>query len=99
MRKLAQKQNQKPVSSSLARPHLKTSERTHHENILLHLQRTIGNQAVLGILQSDAKIESAGRVSPHLETPKHAAAQEGRSWESISRGTSMSRRRTASLIK
>ena len=77
MRKLAQKQNQKPVSSSLARPHLKTSERAHHENPLLHLQRTIGNQAVLGILQSDAKIESAGRASPHLETPKHVAGAGG----------------------
>lgn len=36
---------QKPVSSSLARPNLTTSKPAHREHPLLHLQRTIGNQA------------------------------------------------------
>ena len=49
MRTFAQKQNQpqKPVSSSLARLNMATPGPDHREHPILHLQRTIGNQAVL----------------------------------------------------
>jgi Domain of unknown function (DUF4157) len=58
----AQKQNrsQKLVSSRLARPHKATSGSPHREHPLLHLQRTIGNQAVLRMLQTNAEEFKAG---------------------------------------
>jgi hypothetical protein len=72
MRTFAQKQNQpqKPVSSSLARPNLATHGPTHREHPLLHLQRTIGNQAVLRLLQTNAeelKAGLTGTASPSFE--------------------------------
>jgi hypothetical protein len=62
MRTFAQKQNlpQKSVSSSLARPHLAPPGQAHHEHPLLHLQRAIGNQAVLRMLQTHAQEPDVG---------------------------------------
>lgn len=57
MRTFAQKQNQpqKPVSSSLARSHTATPALHHRADLILHLQRTIGNQAVQRLLQANAE--------------------------------------------
>jgi hypothetical protein len=71
MRTLAQKQNQpqKRVSSSLARSNTATSGPTLHSHPLPHLQRTIGNQAVLRMLQTDVEKPEAGltgTASPHF---------------------------------
>jgi hypothetical protein len=65
MRTFTQKQNhpQKPVSSSLARPNLATLGPDHREYPILHLQRTIGNQAVLRMLQTHAEEPKAGLTS------------------------------------
>jgi hypothetical protein len=73
MRSLAQKQNQRRVSSGPARPHIKEPASDHREHPILHLQRTIGNQAVLGMLQLDAERGSAGTASPRFDIPIHAA--------------------------
>jgi hypothetical protein len=55
-----QRQSQKPLSSSLARPHLAPPGQTHHEHPLLHLQRTIGNQAVLQMVQTHMEESDVG---------------------------------------
>ena len=57
MRTFAQKQNQpqKPASSSLSGPKIAKHGPPHREHPLLHLQRTIGNQAVLRMLQDHAE--------------------------------------------
>jgi hypothetical protein len=57
MRTFAQKQNQpqKPVSSSLARPHMATLGPDHREQPILYLQRTIGNQAVQRLLEANTR--------------------------------------------
>jgi Domain of unknown function (DUF4157) len=62
MRSFAQKQNQpqKPVSSSLARRKMATPGPDHREHPILHLQRAIGNQAVLRMLQRDAEERETG---------------------------------------
>lgn len=62
MRTFVQKQNQsqKPVSSNLARSNRAPSGPTLHSHPLLHLQRTIGNQAVLRMLQTNAEELKAG---------------------------------------
>lgn len=62
MRTLAQKQNQlqKLVSSSLARPSMTTQRLHHRQHSIFHLQRTIGNQAVLRMLQTHAEEPDAG---------------------------------------
>src|ERR1051325_1870278 len=62
MRTFAQKRNQsqKPVYSSLARPNMATFGQARHEHPILHLQRTIGNQAVLRMLQTNAEEFKAG---------------------------------------
>ena len=54
MRTFAQKQNQpqKQLSSSLARSNTATSEPNFQSYPILHLQRTIGNQAVQRLLQA-----------------------------------------------
>jgi Domain of unknown function (DUF4157) len=84
MRTFAQKQNQphKPVSSSLARPNWATNGPDHREHPLVHLQRTIGNQAVLRRLQTNAqelRPGLTGTASPRFEhdvsrIPVHAQA-------------------------
>ena len=62
MRTFAQKQKQpqKPVSSSLARPHMATLGPDHREHPILHLQRTIGNQTVHRMLQTNTEELEAG---------------------------------------
>ena len=62
MRIFAQKQNQpqRPVSSSLAQPHTAKPGLHHRSDLILHLQRTIGNQAVQGLLQAHAEELNAG---------------------------------------
>jgi hypothetical protein len=54
MRTFAQKQNQlqNPVSSNLARFHTATPGLHHRTDLILHLQRTIGNQAMQGLLKT-----------------------------------------------
>jgi hypothetical protein len=66
MRTFAQKQNQpqKPVSSNLARPNMATLGPDHSEHPTLHLQRTIGNQAVQRMLQTHPGL--SGTASPHF---------------------------------
>lgn len=65
MRTFAQKQNQsrKQVSSSFARSNTTILGTNHHASPLLHLQCTIGNQAVLRILQTHAENLKAGLPS------------------------------------
>ncbi len=62
MRTFGQKQQQpqKPVYSSLARPHLATLGPDHLKHSILDLQRTIGNQAVLRLLQTPAEEPDVG---------------------------------------
>ena len=62
MRTFAQRQNrtQNPVSSSLARPNKATLGRAHREHPILYLQRTIGNQSVLRMVQTNAGEFKAG---------------------------------------
>lgn len=57
MRTFAQKQHQpqKQVSSSLGRSNTAPTRPNLHSHPLLHLQRTIGNQAVLRLLQAKAE--------------------------------------------
>jgi hypothetical protein len=71
MRTFAQKQNQpqKPVSSSLALSNTATRGLHHPADRILHLQRTIRNQAVLRMLQTQAEEPKAGLTavaSPRL---------------------------------
>ena len=62
MRTFAQKQNQpqRPVSSSVAQPHSAKPGLHYRSDLILHLQRTIGNQAVQGILQAHAEELNVG---------------------------------------
>jgi len=57
MRTFAQKQNQsqKPVSSSLARSNTAAPGLHHRADLILHLQRALGNQAVQQMLQPNAE--------------------------------------------
>src|SRR5262245_11344571 len=71
MRTFAQKQNQpqKLVSSDLARSHTATPGLHHRADLILHLQCTIGNQAVQRMLQTHPEELKAGltsTVSPHF---------------------------------
>jgi len=61
-----QSQPQKPVSSSLVRPNKATSGQNHHSHPILHLQRTIGNQAVHRLLQTHAEEFNAGLTGKEL---------------------------------
>ena len=84
MRTFAQKQNlsQNTVSSSLARPHRATPRQAHHEHPIFHLQRTIGNQAVLRMLQAHTEELDVGltaAASPRFghdfsQVPLHSPA-------------------------
>src|SRR2546423_4409952 len=72
MRTFAQKQNQfqQIVSSSLARSNTLTPGPPHCEHPTLHLQRTIGNQAMQPILQTndeELKAGLTGTASSHFE--------------------------------
>ena len=69
MRTFAQKQDQpqKPVSSSFARSNTAIVGPNHHVNPLLHVQRTLGNQAVqrpLRTSREELKAALNGMVSP-----------------------------------
>ena len=71
MQTFAQKQNQtqKSVSSNLAKSRTATPRLNHRADLILHLQRTIGNQAVQRMLQTNAEeleAGSAGTASPRL---------------------------------
>lgn len=71
MRAFAQKQNQpqRPVSSSLARSRTATPAPHHRADLILHLQCTIGNQAVQRMLQThseELKVGLTGTTSPHF---------------------------------
>src|SRR5438270_794733 len=71
MRTFTQKQNQpqKQVSLSLARSNVAAHGRDHRANLALQLQRTIGNQAVQRMLQTNAeefKAGLTGTASPRL---------------------------------
>ncbi len=65
MRTFAQTQNQpqKQVSSSFARSNTAILGPKRHANPLLHLQRTIGNQAVQWMLQTHAEELEVGSIS------------------------------------
>jgi len=69
----AQKQNQpqEPVSSSAARSKTPTRRSDHHEHLILHLQRTIGNQAVQRLLQPNAEEFKAGSANPAAPRYSH----------------------------
>lgn len=66
MRAFAQKQNplHKRVSSGFAHSNAAMSEPIHHTHPLLHLQRTIGNQAVQRLLQADAATDGRKSLAP-----------------------------------
>ena len=57
---LKQNQPQKPVSSGLARSNIVRPAPEHCDHPILHLQRTIGNQAVQRVLQTNAEDLKAG---------------------------------------
>ena len=66
MRTFAQKQNQpeKPVSSNLARSDTATPGLHHHRtDLILHLQRTVGNQAVQRLLETQNETLEAGATN------------------------------------
>ena len=66
MRTFAQKQNQpeKPVSSNLARSGTATPGLHHHRtDLILHLQRTVGNQAVQRLLETQNETLEAGATN------------------------------------
>ncbi len=77
------KQSQKPVSVSPARSDTTAQRLRQPADIILHLQRTIGNQAVQRILQNDAAGLKAGLVATSSScvgrdlspTPLHTAIQ------------------------
>jgi hypothetical protein len=75
MRTFAQEQNQpqKQLSSSLARSNTALLGPNHHANPLLHLQRTLGNQAVQRMLQTHAEEPEIGSIST-------AAIQRSTKW-------------------
>src|SRR5262245_29337522 len=54
MQTFPQKQNQvqKPISSSITQPNMAPQRPDHSEHPILHLQRTVGNQALLRMLQT-----------------------------------------------
>jgi hypothetical protein len=58
-----QKQLRKPGATSLARANIATAESAHREHPLIHLQRTIGNQAVQRMVQAHAEERKAGMTS------------------------------------
>jgi hypothetical protein len=62
MRAFAQKrqQLQKPVSAGFARPNIATRTPACGGHPILDLQRTVGNRAVLRMLQTDAEELEAG---------------------------------------
>jgi hypothetical protein len=71
MQTFAQKQNQtrKPASSGLARSHTATPGLLHRGDRIPHLQRTIGNQAVLRMAEAhpeELKARLTGEASPRL---------------------------------
>src|SRR5512139_69619 len=65
MRTLAQKQDQpsRRISSNRARSNMAASGPNHHTHPVLHLQRTIGNHAVLRMLQTHAEERDVGSTS------------------------------------
>jgi hypothetical protein len=63
-----EKQPQNRVSSSFARSHSAAVGPDHHEHPILHLQRTIGNQAVQPMLQAHAQELEAGFAG--MATPR-----------------------------
>ena len=70
MQTFARKQNRlrMRVASELAGPRKTTSGHAYHQHPLVHLQRQIGNQAVLRMLQpspEEFKTELTGTESPH----------------------------------
>lgn len=73
MRAFVRKQNQpqKPVPPSLARPNMATFGPYDHVHSVLHLQRTIGNQAVLRALQTDVAEHEAGLTGSVLPRLGH----------------------------
>ncbi len=75
MRTFAQKQNQpqKAVSSSLARSNMATPGSAHCEHPILHLQRTIGNQAVQRMLQTNAEESKAGLATTASSRFRHVS--------------------------
>jgi hypothetical protein len=71
MRSFVQKQNQpqKTNSTSLARSHTATPALHHRADLILNLQRTVGNQAVQRMLPTNAEESEArltGTATPHL---------------------------------
>ena len=74
MQTFAQKQHhaQRPLSSSVVRPNMATHGPHHREHPILHLQRTIGNQAVLRMLRTHTEEPDVGltaAASPRFGHP------------------------------
>jgi hypothetical protein len=72
MRTFAQKQNppQMRASSLPARSNTATPARHHRADLILHLQRAIGNQALQRMLQTNAgelEVGSSATASPRLD--------------------------------
>lgn len=62
MKAYAQKQNQpqQQVSSDISRPRVKSTAATPTVHAIMHLQRTIGNQAVQRLIHANAEVLDAG---------------------------------------
>ncbi|HYP27436.1 MAG TPA: DUF4157 domain-containing protein [Blastocatellia bacterium] len=84
MRTFAQEQQpQKAVSSSLDQPDVTTPQQAHREHPILNLQSTVGNQAVLRMLQAHTEepgVGSTAAASPRFgddfsPTPMHSLAE------------------------
>jgi len=73
MRSFAQKQNrsQKPAPSKVARTNKGTAKTAHYEHPILRLQRTIGNQAVLRMLQANSGEFKSGSTGTPSSSSGH----------------------------
>ena len=75
MRTYAQKhqQSQQGKSGDLARP--SAAKRSHEVHPILHLQRTIGNQAVLRMLQTHVEEPNVGLTTTASPRFRHDVSQ------------------------
>ena len=87
MRSFAQKQKltQKAKSASSARPGRAFSEQSHEISSILHLQHTIGNQAVQRLIQANPKDNNSKTSVPPIVQEVLSAAGAGQPLNSTSR--------------
>jgi hypothetical protein len=79
MRTFAKKQKrlQKPIVSDLAQPRTAKPGLDHHEHPILHLQRSIGNQAVQRILQTPEGSVASNSIMQQIHITKGKGNRSG----------------------